>query len=80
MSKPIIPKDNLQKPTTRDDLLRLVLEPLSRQMNQSWLQLHKKIGDLQVTIEIIARELARQKQSSNNPAVESKIEEHSTQT
>ena len=70
MSKPQVPKRDLQAKATREDLIHLVLQPLSRQMNQSWFHLLDKIKEVQDSIEIIAREIGRQKQDKELPSVD----------
>jgi hypothetical protein len=54
-----------QEPVTRNDLLALTVQPLSRQMNQSWLNLIQRIEELQETVEIIARQIAPDDQVDN---------------
>jgi hypothetical protein len=60
MPKPRARKAKSRKTVTRDDLLRLVVEPLSRQTNLAWQHTFEKIQELQETVDIIARQIARQ--------------------
>jgi DNA-binding transcriptional ArsR family regulator len=51
---------NGQAPVCRCDLAELVLEPLASQVDQVRLQILDKLQDINDSIEIIAREIARQ--------------------
>lgn len=60
MSKTHPPKNEGQAPATKDDLVRLVVNPLAGQMNQAWLHLVQKMQEIQDAVDIIARQTARQ--------------------
>lgn len=60
MSKIRKPKNESQAPVRQDDLVRLVVKPLSGRIDQVWLQLFEKIQGIEAALDIIARQTARE--------------------
>jgi hypothetical protein len=63
MSKTHKPKNGPQGPVPQDDLIRLVVKPLSGRIDQLWLHLFEKIQGIEASLDIIARGMARQIQN-----------------
>jgi hypothetical protein len=64
MSRTHKPKNDLQAPVRQDDLVRLVVKPLSGRIDQVWLHLFEKIQGIEATLDIIARQTARDLEQS----------------
>ena len=64
MSKTHKPKNGSQKTVRQDNLIRLVVKPLSGRIDQVWLHLLEKIQNIEALLDIIARQTARQIQDN----------------
>ncbi|HVM60191.1 MAG TPA: hypothetical protein VMV72_04925 [Verrucomicrobiae bacterium] len=51
-----------QEPVRRDDLVNLVVKPLSARIDQVWVHLSEKLQGIEAALDIIARQTARELQ------------------